>query len=85
MTSLAQIVIRNLDAEALLRLRRRAELKGRSMEEEMRDILRDATKKDAIPVCGLGTKISSLFKKIGLDEDIPEHRGYGIKPPSYDK
>jgi plasmid stability protein len=54
------------------------------MEEEVRDILRDAAKEEASPTRGLGTEIASLFKKVGLDADIPELRGQGIKPPSFD-
>jgi plasmid stability protein len=54
------------------------------MEEEVRDILRDAAKEELVPSCGLGTEIASLFKRVGLDTDIPELRGHGIKPPSFD-
>jgi hypothetical protein len=54
------------------------------MEEEVRDILRDAAKEDATPVRGLGTEIAELFKEAGLDAEIPELRGHGIKPPSFD-
>ena len=81
---MAQLVVRNLEAGIKLRLQRRARRHGRSMEEEVRDILRDAAKDEAIPVRGLGTEISSLFGKAGLDADIPELRGYGIKPASFD-
>jgi len=54
------------------------------MEEEVRDILRDAAKDESLPVSGLGTEIASLFKKCGLEKDIPELRGQGLKPPSFD-
>ena len=50
----------------------------------MRDILRDAAKEEATPVRGLGTEIASLFSKGGLEADIPELRGHGIKPASFD-
>jgi hypothetical protein len=33
---------------------------------------------------GLGTEIAERFKDIGLDEPIPELRGYFIKPPTFD-
>ena len=81
---MAQLVVRNLEAGIKLRLQRRAKRNGRSMEEEVRDILRDAAKEEASPTRGLGTEIASLFKKAGLDADIPELRGHGIKPPSFD-
>jgi len=29
---------------------------------------------------GLGTEISALFSKVGLKADIPELRGYKVKP-----
>jgi len=54
------------------------------MEEEARDILRNAVKEEGASARGLGTEISSLFKKIGLDVDISELRGHETKPPSLD-
>ncbi len=82
---MAQFVVRNLEDEVKARLRRRATRHGRSMEEEVRDILRNAVKKEDAPAGGLGTEISSLFAKAGLDADIPELRGYTIKPASFDR
>ncbi len=82
---MAQLVVRNLEAGIKLRLQRRAKRHGHSMEEEVRDILRDAAREEAAPVRGLGTEIASLFTNIGLDADIPELRGNVIKPPSFDK
>ena len=79
---MAQLVIRNLNAAIMLRLQRRAKRHGRSMEEEVRDILRHAAKEEAPPPRGLGTEIASLFRKTGLDSDIPELHGHGIKPAS---
>ena len=81
---MAQLLVRNLESGIKLRLRRRARRNGRSMEEEVREILRDATKHEAPPVSGLGTEIASLFAKRGLDSDIPELRGAAITPPSFD-
>jgi len=54
------------------------------MEEEIRDILRDAAREKGAPVGGLGTEIASLFTKIGLDAEIPELRGHEIEPASFD-
>ena len=81
---MAQLVVRNLEAGIKLRLQRRAKRHGRSMEEEVRDILRNAAREEAAPARGLGTEIASLFKNIGLDAEIPELRGNPIKPPSFD-
>ena len=82
---MAQLLVRNLDVEIKLRLLRRAKRHGRSTEEEVRDILRDAAKEEATSVRGLGTEIASLFRKTGLHAEIPELRGYGIKPASFDR
>ena len=46
----------------------RAAAHGRSMEEEVRAILRDAVKEEAGPKGGLGTEIAALFRGIGLRE-----------------
>jgi len=80
----AQLVVRNIETEVKSRLQRRAKRRGRSMEEEVRDILRDAAKEEDTPAGGLGTEIASLFTKVGLDADIPELHGQEIKPTSFD-
>jgi plasmid stability protein len=80
----AQFVVRNIEAEVKSRLQRRAKRHGRSMEEEVRDILRNAAKEESSLARGLGTEIASLFAKIGLDADIPELRGHQITPASFD-
>lgn len=81
---MAQFVVRNIEAEVKSRLQRRAKRHGRSMEEEVRDILRSAAKEEYAPVRGLGTQIASLFRKAGLDSDLPELLGHEINPPSFD-
>ena len=83
---MAQLVVRNLDEEVKVKLRRRAAAHGRSMEEEVRAILRDAVKDEARPRGGLGTRIAARFAGIGLreGEEIPELRGYTIKPLTFD-
>ena len=80
---MAQFVVRNIEAEVKVRLRRRAKRHGHSMEEEVRDILRNAAKEEYTPEGGLGTEIASLFTKVGLDTEIPELRGHEIKPTSF--
>jgi plasmid stability protein len=81
---MAQIIVRNLDSGTKTRLQRRARRHGRSMEEEVRDILRSAVIEDGLPVIGLGTELSALFAKAGLSSDIPELRGHEIKTPSFE-
>ena len=80
---MAQLVVRNIESGVKTSLQRRAKRNGRSMEEEVRDILRSAVNEDDVPAGGLGTEISSLFAKTGFDSDIPELRGQ-IKPPSFE-
>ena len=60
---MAQLVVRNLDDEVKAKLRRRATAHGRSMEEEVRAILRDAVKEEARPKGGLGTRIAARFRR----------------------
>jgi plasmid stability protein len=81
----AQFVVRNLADSVKSRLQRRARRNGRSMEEEVRDILRAAVNEDDIAATGLGTEISALFAKVGLDSDLPELRGHAIRPVSFEE
>jgi plasmid stability protein len=81
---MAQLVVRNIEDSVKSRLKRRAARRGRSMEEEVRDILRDAVKEEETSSGGLGTAISSRFRKLGLKFEIPELRGHKIKPASFD-
>jgi plasmid stability protein len=81
---LAQFVVRNLEETVKARLRRRAQRHGRSMEEEVREILRSAVHEEETPAVGLGTRIAALFAKKGLVSDIPELRGHFIKPPTFE-
>jgi len=83
---MAQLVVRNIEKKVKDKLQRRAKRHGRSMEEEVRDILRDAVKREgSAPERGLGTAIAAHFKKIGLEEDIQELRGYTITPPTFEE
>ncbi|MFI5015597.1 MAG: Arc family DNA-binding protein [Hyphomicrobiales bacterium] len=80
---MAQILVRHIEDDVKERLRRRAARHGRSMEAEVRDILRDVVKQEDQPSGGLGTEIAALFKGIGLrdGEEIPELRGFTIQNP----
>jgi antitoxin FitA len=77
---MAQLIVRNIESSVKSRLQQRAKLHGRSMEEEMRDIMRCAAKEKEAPAGGLGTDISSLFAGIGLNAEIAELRGHAIEP-----
>jgi plasmid stability protein len=82
---MAQFVVRNIENGVKVRLQRRARRNGRSMEEEIRDILRNAVNEQDAPAGGLGTEISALFAKAGLASDIPELRGHEITPASFEE
>jgi antitoxin FitA len=82
---MAQLVVRNLEDGVKKALRRRAIRHGRSMEEEVREILRNAVKDEGHrPRVGLGSQIAARFAGIGLDADIPQLRGYPVKPAAFD-
>ena len=80
---LAQLVVRNIENRVKVVLQRRARRHGRSMEQEVREILRNAVNEEE-PVRGLGTAISSMFAEVGLASDIPELRGQRIQRPTFD-
>jgi plasmid stability protein len=81
---MGQILVRKIDDTLKRKLQRRAESHGHSMEEEVRDILRNAVKDDSKQEKGLGTRIAERFRGLGLREgDIQELR---IEPriPKFD-
>lgn len=82
---MAQLVVRNLEDSVKARLQRRAKRNGRSMEEEVRDILRSAANDAGRPAVGLGTQIASLFAGKGFDFEVQELRGNPVRPASFDE
>jgi antitoxin FitA len=81
---MGQILVRKVDDTLKRKLQRRAERHGHSMEEEVRNILRNAVKDESKPEKGLGTMIAKRFRGLGLrDGDIQELR---IEPriPKFD-
>jgi plasmid stability protein len=81
---MAGLIVRNLTDDVKRRLQKRARRNGRSMEEEVRDILRNAVKEEPRSG-GLGTEIASLFRGIGIEGDIPELRDIQLRIPDFDK
>jgi plasmid stability protein len=70
---MVQLVVRNLEDEVKIRLRERAARHGRSMEEEVREISREAAMKDRPDSGGgSGTRIVAGFSGSGLGIDLPE-------------
>ena len=84
---MAQLIVRDIENEVKAKLQRRAKRHGRSMEEEVREILRDATKTETSSRKGLGTEIASLFRDIGLmpGEEIRELRDIRLQVPDFEE
>jgi antitoxin FitA len=77
---MAQFVVRDIEESVKTRLRRLAELHGRSMEEEIRQILRNAAKDSSRPISKMGSRIAARFSSTGLAADLPELRGQYVRP-----
>ena len=82
---MAQLLVRNLDDEVKARLQRRARRHGRSTEEEVREILRNAVRDESEARKPLGSRIRARFAEIGLDEELPELRGEVARPATFKK
>ncbi len=83
---MAQLVVRNLDDDVKARLQARARRHKRSLEAEVRDILRVAASAEERPAGGLGSEIAALFRGHGFKKgEIRELRGYTIEPPNFDE
>ena len=82
---MAQIIVRNLEEDVRVRLRARAARHGRSMEEEIRDILRGAVADEDAAPPPLGTELADLFRGLGLDTPIPELRGTSVRAVNFDE
>jgi plasmid stability protein len=63
---MAQFVVRDLEEDVKTRLQKRAAQRGRSLEAEVRDILRDAVKDDDASSRALGSRIASRFTGLRL-------------------
>ena len=82
---MAQILIRQLEDDTKAKLQRLARRHGRSTEEEVREILRNAVRHVDEPSGGLGSRIATRFAGGGLTEDIPELRGQPLRPAQFDE
>ena len=82
---MAQVVVRHLEDDVKERLKRRAKRHGRSMEDEVRHILRTAAKEERRAVRKLGSRMAARFKTVGLSEDLPELRGQPVRSPDFDQ
>ena len=81
---MASITIRNLDERLKERLRVRAAKKGHSMEEEVREILREAIAKESVAPTNLAEAIWRRFAPFGgLDLELPPREPIR-EPPRFD-
>lgn len=81
---MAQLVVRNLEDDIRNKLKERARKHGRSMEEEVRAILRSAVMSRKPPSAGLGSRLSALFGPLGFKGEFPELRGHPMEPPVFE-
>jgi len=81
---MAQLLVRNIEDDVKERLRKRARRRGHSMEDEARDILRNAVLTEPSEE-GLGTRFARRFSKAGIDFEIPEMRDEEARPVSFKK
>lgn len=77
---MAQLVIRHLQEDVKAKLQLRAKRHGRSMEEEVREILRNAVRDEGGARAPLGSRLAARFAGMGLTEEIPELRGQEPRP-----
>jgi plasmid stability protein len=80
----AQILIRQLEDHVKAKLQRRARRHGRSTEEEVREILRNAVRNEDREPANLGTRIAARFAGVGLEQDIAELRGHPVRPARFE-
>ncbi len=81
---MAQVLVRNLEDDVKNRLQQRARLHGHSMEEEIRNILRQALADDGLPPPRLGSRIAARFAGKDLDFDVLELRGQVPQPAEFE-
>lgn len=80
---MAQMIVRNTDDGLKSGLKARACLHGWSIEEEVRQILRQAVNEPAQARAKVGTRIAARFAGSGLLALLPELRGQGVEPMAF--
>lgn len=81
---MAQFVVRNLEDDVADKLKMRAKRHARSMEDEVRHILRNAVQDGPKKVRKLGSRIAQRFQRAGLTSELPEWRGHVISAADFD-
>lgn len=82
--AMAQLLVRHLDDDVKAKLQRRARRHGRSTEEEVREILRNAVRQEDGARAPLGSRLAGRFAGVGLTEEIPELRGQQARPADFE-
>jgi len=81
---MAQLVVRQLDEDVKVKLQHRARRHGRSTEEEVREILRNAVRSEGSRRTPLGSRIAARFRRTGLEKEIPELLGQSVRPAVFE-
>lgn len=79
---MAQFTVRNLEDDVALRLKQRAARRGRSMEEEVRRVLRESVRDELVSVA-LGSRIAARFEGLGFAGELPEWRRSEVAAPDF--
>ncbi len=77
---MATLTVRNLDESVKTGLRLRAAARNRSVEEEVRQILRAAVLEAPAPAADLGARLRSRFAALG-DVVLPIAPRESVRPP----
>lgn len=80
---MAQLVVRYLEDSVKEKLRRRAARRRRSLEAEVRDILRDAVARSDPDEQNLGSRIAGRFARLATTLLVPELRGQPARPARF--
>jgi plasmid stability protein len=81
---MAQFVVRKLEEDVVEKLKQRAKQHARSMEAEVRHILRTAVQRQQEPAQKLGSRIARRFRGAGLSAELPELRGATATAAEFD-
>ena len=65
---MAQVIVRNLDEQVVQTLKARAELHGRALEQELREILTEAARLTAAERLQLADRVRAMAGRV-LDSD----------------
>ena len=77
---MTRLTIRNLEDDVKLQLMDRAKQRGSSLEEEVRQILRDAVRCRSQSSPGSGSRIAARFAETGLSAELPELKAQAARP-----